>query len=57
MHLAGIISAIIVGIYTLSWAFTLFRDGNLAGAFWSFVLAVTSTAVTLYYFYQHGFYP
>jgi len=57
MHLIGIAAAIIAGIYTLDWAWVLFKDGNKAGAFWSVLLALVSTATALYYFYQHGFLP
>jgi hypothetical protein len=57
MHLLGILGAIGAGIYTVSWAWTLLKGGNKAGAFWSLVLALLSTATALYYFYQHGFFP
>jgi len=57
MHILGVIGAIAVGVYTLSWAWTLLKGGNRAGAFWSSALAVASTATALYYFYQHGFLP
>lgn len=57
MHVLGIILTIWAGIYTVAWSVTLLKDGNLAGAFWSFLLALVSTGVSLYYFYQHGFLP
>ncbi|MGI6163280.1 MAG: hypothetical protein ACOYEQ_05075 [Bacillota bacterium] len=57
MHILGVMIALGIGVYTLSWAWILLKDGNRAGAFWSFLLAVSSTGVTLYYFIRHGFYP
>ncbi len=57
MHLLGIIITIGVGVYTVSWGWTLLRGGNRAGAFWSFLLALVSTATGLWYYYQHGFIP
>ncbi|MEX0973983.1 MAG: hypothetical protein WD024_01340 [Bacillota bacterium] len=41
----------------MSWAWTLLKAGNKVGAVWSVLLAVTSTATGLYYFYHHGFFP
>ncbi len=57
MHLIGIAATIITGIYTVSWAWTLLRGGNKAGAFWSLLLAIASTATGLCYFWQHAFFP
>jgi hypothetical protein len=57
MQALGIAATIIVGIYTVSWAWTLLKGGNKAGAFWSFLLAIASTATGLYYYYQHAFSP
>lgn len=57
MHLVGIVASIATGIYTLSWAWTLYREGNKAGAVWSVIFALASTGTCLYYFYQHGFLP
>lgn len=57
MHLIGVVVTIGAGIYTVSWAWTLLRGGNKAGAFWSVVLALVSTATGLWYYYQHGFFP
>jgi phosphoglycerol transferase MdoB-like AlkP superfamily enzyme len=57
MYLLGILVVIGTGIYTVSWAWTLLKGGNRAGAFWSFLLAVASTATALYFFYQNGFFP
>jgi len=57
MHVFGIVITLGVGIYTASWAWTLLRSGNKIGAFWSFLLAVASTATGLWYYWQHGFFP
>jgi len=57
MHVIGIALTILAGVYTVSWAIILLKDGNRAGAFWAFLLALTSTATSLYYYYQHGFFP
>lgn len=57
MHLLGIVATLGVGIYTVSWAWTLLRGGNRLGAFWSLLLAITSTAAGLWYYWQHIFFP
>ncbi|MBE3518720.1 MAG: hypothetical protein IMW97_00250 [Firmicutes bacterium] len=57
MHIAGVVAALIIGVYTLGFARDLWAKGNKRGAIWAIFLALASTAVTLYYYYQHGFYP
>lgn len=57
MHIAGVIGSIAVFIYTLSWAWTLWKGGNREGALWTCILALASTGTALYYFWQHGFLP
>lgn len=57
MHLIGILLTIGAGVYTVMWAWSLLRGGNKAGAFWSMVLALASTATGLWYYYQHEFFP
>jgi len=57
VYLMGVIASICTGIYTVSWAWTLFKEGNKAGAAWSLILAAASTATALYFFYQYAFFP
>lgn len=57
MHIIGSLTALGIGVYTLLFARTLWAKGNRHGAVWTSLLAAISTAVTLYYYYQHGFYP
>ncbi len=57
MHIIGVVVSIIIGVYTLSWSWILLKDNNRAGAAWSFLLAISSVAASLYYFIQHGFFP
>lgn len=57
MHIAGVVVAVTIGVYTLGFARDLWAKGNKPGAIWAIFLALVSTGVTLYYYYQHGFYP
>ncbi len=57
MYWLGILGAVGAGVYTVSWARTLLKNGNRAGAFWSTILAIVSTATALYYFYQNRLFP
>jgi hypothetical protein len=57
MHIGIGIIAVLIGIYTLSWAWSLARRRNWAGAIWSAILALASTGLTLFYLFRHKFYP
>lgn len=57
MHLLGIMLAAGTGIYTLNWARTLSKRGNKVGGRWTVLLALVSTGLAWYYYYQHGFFP
>jgi hypothetical protein len=57
MHvIIGTIS-VLIGIYTLSWAWALAKRRMWAGVFWSIVLAFSATGLTLFYLFRHAFYP
>jgi len=57
MHIIGVIISLLTGVYTVNWGRVLWKEGNKAGAFWSFLLAVASTGASLWFFYSHGFFP
>ncbi|HHY44429.1 MAG TPA: hypothetical protein GX512_01785 [Firmicutes bacterium] len=57
MHIAIGIISVLIGIYTLSWAWSLGKRRMWAGVFWSVLLALSAMGLTLYYLFRHQFYP
>ncbi|HHX27535.1 MAG: hypothetical protein ACOX5Q_03335 [Bacillota bacterium] len=57
MHVAIGTIALLIGIYTLSWAWSLAKRRMWAGVVWSVILALASTGLTFFYLIRHGFYP